>query len=148
MNNLQNSASLRYSTFASSNSRGRIQGQMKPHGPLATMIASNITPSQCITSILMAVGHQRIGRRILGHLYRKEIQEASIKDPLSTTKEVAHRIMVVAVAEAHILSNLCIACIMATTQIIERKTAPFFLSLKGRWSMTPSSLCNNQHKEK
>jgi hypothetical protein len=79
------------------------------------MIASNITPSQCITSILMAVGHQRIGRRILGHLYRKEIQEASIKDPLSTTKEVAHRIMVVAVAEAHILSNLCIACIMATT---------------------------------
>jgi hypothetical protein len=60
----------------------------------------------------MVAGHQRIGRRILGHHHKKEILEALINDPLSTTTEAAHRIAVVVTAEAHILSDLCIACFM------------------------------------
>jgi hypothetical protein len=64
---LQNSASQRCSTSASLSSRGRIQGPMKPPGPLVTTTAITTTPSRCIASILMAVGHHRIGRRILGH---------------------------------------------------------------------------------
>jgi hypothetical protein len=130
MNNLQNSASQRYSTFASSNSRGRTRGQMKPQAPLITTMASDITPSRCIVSISMAAGHRIIGRRILGHLHKIEMQEASIKDLLSTTKEVAHRIVVMATTEAHTLSDLHMHV---------------SLSLKGKWSTTPCSLHSNQH---
>jgi hypothetical protein len=100
MNNLQNSASLRYNTFASLNSRGRVQEQTKPQGPLATMTASDTTQSRSIASILMVVGHQRIGRKFLGQLRKKEIREVSIRDPPSIAREAAHGIVAMVTAEA------------------------------------------------
>jgi hypothetical protein len=54
------------------------------------MIVNVATPSQCTTLIQVVAGHQRIGKRILGHLRKKEIQEPLIKDLLSTIKEAAH----------------------------------------------------------
>jgi hypothetical protein len=119
---------------------------MKPQAPLTTMTTNTASPSRCIALIQMATGHQRIRRRILGHLHKKETREVSIKDPPSIAREVAHRITVMVVAEALIYSDLRAACIMVATQTIARKTTPFFSSLKERWSKTPSSLRNNQHQ--
>jgi hypothetical protein len=82
------------------------------------MIASATILSQCIALIPMAASHQRIRRRILGHLHKKETREPSIKDSPSTTKEVAHKIVAAVVAEAHIHFDLRIACIMAARQTI------------------------------
>jgi hypothetical protein len=54
-----------------------------------------------------------------------------IKDLLSTSREVAHRIAApMAMAEAHMLLDLCIAFIMAATQIIKPKATPIFLESK------------------
>jgi hypothetical protein len=77
------------------------------------MTTNVTTPSRCIVLILIAAGHQRIGRRILGHLRKKENREPSIKDLPSTTREVAKKTAVMVVAEAHIHSDLRTACIMA-----------------------------------
>jgi hypothetical protein len=77
------------------------------------MIANTSTLNWCIALILMVAGHQRIGRRSLGHLCKKEIQEASTKDPLSTAREAAHRIVVMVKAEANTLFDLRIACFTA-----------------------------------
>jgi hypothetical protein len=88
---------------------------------MATIAA---TPSRCIALIPMATGHQRIGRRILGHLLKKENREPSINDLHSTASEVAHKTTVVVVAEAHIYSDLHTACIMVARQAILQKTTP------------------------
>jgi hypothetical protein len=53
------------------------------------------------TSILMVVGHQRIGRKTSEGLHRKETQGLSIKDPPNTTKEAKLRIVAGGAAEAH-----------------------------------------------
>jgi hypothetical protein len=53
-----------------------------------------------------------------------------MKDLLSTSREVAHRIAAMAMAEAHMLSDLRIAFIMAATQIIKPKATPIFLESK------------------
>jgi hypothetical protein len=92
---------------------------MKPQGPLATMIVSVATPSRCIALILMAAGHQRIGRRILAHLRKKETQGPPIWDSLSTIREVAHQIT----AEAHTHSDLRTACFTIVRPIIALMTA-------------------------
>jgi hypothetical protein len=112
------------------------------------MTTSTATPSRFIALILMVVGHKRIRRRILGHLRKKETQEASIKDPPSIAREVAHIIVVAVVVEALTHFNLCIACIMVATQTTARKTASFSSSQKQRCSKTPNSLRNNQHQER
>jgi hypothetical protein len=49
----------------------------------------------------MAMGHQRIGRRILEHLRKKETKEPLIKDSSNTIREAAHIVAVVVRPEAH-----------------------------------------------
>jgi hypothetical protein len=98
---------------------------MKPQGPLGTTITSVATPSRCSTLILMAIGHQRIGRRISGHLRKKETQETLIKDQPSIAREVTHKTVATVVVETHILSKLHTACFMAMRQTIGQKTASY-----------------------
>jgi hypothetical protein len=72
---------------------------MKLQGQPATMITSVAIPSWCTTLILMAVGHQKTGKRILGHLHKKETREPSTRGLASTVNEVAHQAEVVAAVE-------------------------------------------------
>jgi hypothetical protein len=60
-------------------------------------------PELCTILILIVVGHQRTGRRILDHLYRKETQGPPIKDSLHTPREAKPQIMAVVMAKAHTL---------------------------------------------
>jgi hypothetical protein len=48
------------------------QSQMKPQSLLTTMIANTATPRQYISSISMAVGHQKIGKKIWATSARKK----------------------------------------------------------------------------
>jgi hypothetical protein len=50
----------------------KLQSQTKPQGPLATMTANAAIPSQYTALILTAADHQRIVRKKLGHLCKKE----------------------------------------------------------------------------
>jgi hypothetical protein len=103
MNNSQSSASLRFNTFTSLSSREKFQGQMKPQD-LTKMKPSAATLSPYTASTLMAVDHQRIGRRIMGHLRNKHSRAPPLtRDSISTTKGVDQRAGAVFVAEAHIL---------------------------------------------
>jgi hypothetical protein len=56
----------------------------------ATMKISEATPYQYTTLILMTAGHQKIGRKFLEHLRRKDIREFSTKDPHKAAKEAEH----------------------------------------------------------
>jgi hypothetical protein len=62
---------------------------MKPQG-LVTIKISEATPNQYTILILMAVGHQKIGRKFLKHLHKKDIREILTKDPHKVAKEVEH----------------------------------------------------------
>jgi hypothetical protein len=75
------------------------------------------------TSTLMFVGLQKIGKRILRHLRKRERREPLIIEQITIPKEWACQDRAEIAAEAH--SSLCIACIMATTQTIAEKTAHF-----------------------
>jgi hypothetical protein len=127
MNSLQNSVSRKPSISASSSSIGKLQSSMKPKGPLTTMIASTAILSQSIASIQTVAGHQRIGRRILGHLHKKETQEPSIKDLLSTIKEAA-------AAEAHTHSDLCTSYSTVVKPTITQKVTLYSSSPKEKWT--------------
>jgi hypothetical protein len=48
------------------------------------------TPSQYTTLILMAAARQKIGRRILEQLCKRNIRELLTKDPHKAAKEVEH----------------------------------------------------------
>jgi hypothetical protein len=74
----------------------------------------------------MAVGHQKIGRKFLEHLHKKDIIELSTKDPCKAAKEVEHQIVAEAVAEGLTHSNLHTACIMVAQPTIAPKIAPSF----------------------
>jgi hypothetical protein len=139
MNSLQNSVSQRFNISASSRSKGKLQSQMKPQDSATTTISA-ATPSQCIVLILMAVDHQRIGRRTLGHLCRKGIKGSSTKDPLSTTKEVVRQTVVADVAEAHTHSDLRNACSMAARPTTTSKIVPYSSSPKGKWTKCLTNL--------
>jgi hypothetical protein len=78
----------------------------------------------------MAMGHQRIGKRISGHLCKKETQEPPIIDLLSTIKEAAHQIVVAVAAKAHTHSDIHIASSMVGKLTITQKIAPYFLKSK------------------
>jgi hypothetical protein len=52
---------------------------------------SKATPNQYTTSILLAIGHQKIGRNFLEHLHRKGIREILTIDPHKAAKEVELR---------------------------------------------------------
>jgi hypothetical protein len=56
---------------------------------LSTMKISEPTPNEYTISIQTVVGHQKIGRRILEHLRKKDIQEPLTKDSHRAAKEVA-----------------------------------------------------------
>jgi aspartyl-tRNA synthetase len=67
----------------------KYQNPMKPQY-LTTMKISEATPYQYTTLILMTAGHQKIGRKFLEHLRRKDIREFSTKDPHKAAKEAEH----------------------------------------------------------
>jgi hypothetical protein len=71
MNSLQNLASMRFSIFVSLSSRGNYQSPTKLQDPAITT-TSEATPNQYTTLILMTAGHQKIRRKILEHLRKKE----------------------------------------------------------------------------
>jgi hypothetical protein len=148
MNCLQNSASQRSNISASSSSKGKLQSQTKPQGPHATMTASVAILSRYTASTQMAVGHQRIGRRILGHLRKKETREPPIQDLPSTIKEAAHQIIVMATTEAHTHSDLRTACSTIVKPTIAQKIAPYFSSPKEKWTKNSTSLRSKWHTEK
>jgi hypothetical protein len=77
------------------------------------MITIIATPSKCIALTPMEVGHQRIARRTLDHLHKKEASEHSTRDQISSVNKVAHQAEVAVTVEAHSHTSLCIACIMA-----------------------------------
>jgi hypothetical protein len=142
MNSLQNLVSRRSSVSTNSSSKGKLQSQTKAQD-LITMTANVATLSQCIVLILMDVGHQRIGRRTLQYLRKKETREPSIKDSPSIVKEVAHQVTIVVMTEAHTKFGLHTTCFMTMKSIISQKIAPYSLSLKEKWSKTPISRSNN-----
>jgi hypothetical protein len=72
----------------------------------------------------MATDHQRIGKRILGHLRKKDTQGPRTKDSTSTAKEAAHQTVVAVEAEAPTQLNLHTAYIMAVKPTTAPKAAP------------------------
>jgi Cu/Zn superoxide dismutase len=64
---------------------------MKPQDQHDTMKIGNITTIQSMstTLILMAMDHQKTGRRIFYHLHKKGKREPSITEEAITTKEGA-----------------------------------------------------------
>jgi hypothetical protein len=121
---------------------------MKPRGPLAITTVDAATPSQCIALILMATDHQRIWRRILGRLHKKETQGPPIKDSLSTIREAVHQIAAVVTTEAHTHSDLRTACSTIVRPIIPPKTAPYSSSPREKWTRDPTNFHQKQHPEK
>jgi hypothetical protein len=103
--------------------------------------------SQCIASTQTVLGHQRIMRRILGHLRKKEIQGPPIKDSFGTIKEVAHQIMVVVATEVHTHSNLHTACSTIIRLTIAQKIAPYSSSPNEKWTKNPTSL-HSKHTQR
>jgi hypothetical protein len=112
MNSSQNSTGLRSSISAILSNKEKFQNPTKPQD-LATMKISEATPNQYTTLILMAAGHQKIGREILEHLCRKDIRELSTKDLHKAAKEAEHQIITKATTEGLTHSNLCTSCITA-----------------------------------
>jgi hypothetical protein len=82
------------------------------------------------TSILVAAGLRRIGKRILGHPHKKEVREPLTIEQTSTTKkgEGACQVEAEVIVKAH--SNLRIACTMAMTPTTTQKDCPIFLESK------------------
>jgi hypothetical protein len=109
--------------FASLSNREKYQNLTKPQD-LATMKISEATPNQYTTLILMAVGRQKIERKFLEHLHRKDIRELSTKDPHKAAKEVEHRIMAEAPAEGLTHSNLRMPFITTAQPTTAPKIAP------------------------
>jgi hypothetical protein len=96
---------------------------MKPQG-LVTMKISEATPNQYTILILMAAGHQKIGRKILKHLHRKDIREILTKDPHKVAKEVEQRNTTEAVAEGLTHSSLRTTCIASAQPTTTPKIVP------------------------
>jgi hypothetical protein len=97
-------------------SKGKPQSMMKPQDQHDTVKAglSKIIRSRFTTSTTMATDHQRISRRILGHLCKKERREPSTIDQIIIVREGACQIKAEAMAEAH--SSLRTVCIIAVIQ--------------------------------
>jgi hypothetical protein len=147
MNNLQSSASPRFNTFTSLSSREKFSGQTKPQ-VLAKMKSNATTLSPYIASTLMAVDHQRIGRRIMGHPHNKNSKAPPLtRDSINTTKGADQRTGAVVMAEAHILSDLRTTCTMTMRWTIAPKIVPFSKSPK-KWIKTAQKLHNNLHPDK
>jgi hypothetical protein len=81
--------------------------------------------------ILMAVGHQKIGKRILDHL-RKNSREPSARGRASTVNGVAHQAVATASADVHTHTSPHTTCIMVVKPTTAQKIAPYFSSLKER----------------
>jgi hypothetical protein len=75
------------------------------------MKISEAVLNQYTTLILMAAGHQKIGRKFSKHLRKKDIRELLTKDPHKVAKEVEHRIIDEATTEDLTHSNLHTACV-------------------------------------
>jgi hypothetical protein len=96
----------------------------------------------------MVVSLQRIGKRILDHLRKKEATEILSKGQTNITREGVHQAEAVVAVETHIHSGLRTTCTTTVKPTITQKTAPYYLSPKERWSKTPINLRNNHHPEK
>jgi hypothetical protein len=94
------------------------------------------------------VGHQRIKRRILDLLRKKETQKPPIKDLLSTIKETPHQIMPVVTAEAHTHLDLRTAYSTVVRPSITQKIAPYSSSPNEKWTKNPTSLHSKWHSKK
>jgi hypothetical protein len=147
MNSSQNSASQRSNIFASLRSRGKFQSPTKLQD-LGTTKISEATPNQYTTLIPMVADHQKIGRRALKHLCKKDILGSPTKDSFKAAKEVTRQIGAEIVAKGLTHSNLRTACTMAVKPTTALKIAPSSLSQKEKWSKITQSLHNNPHPEK
>jgi hypothetical protein len=107
------------------------------------MKISEATPNQYIVFIQMAIGHQKIGRRILEHLRKKDIREPRTKDSRRAAKEAACQIKAEVTTEAPTHSNLRTACTMAVKRTTTPKNIPSSLSQKEKWSKIPKALAAN-----
>jgi hypothetical protein len=112
------------------------------------MKINEATPNQYTISIQTTVGHQKIGRRILEHLRKKDIQEPSTKDSCRAAKEAACQIRAKVTTEAPTHLNLCTACIMAAKLTTAPKIVPSSLSQKEKWTMILQILRSKPHPEK
>jgi hypothetical protein len=117
-------------------------------GQLATMTISVVTPRKYTTSTLMAVGLRKTRKRILDHLHKKEARESSTIGQTNIIIEGACQSKAAVTVEAHTHSSHHTACTMVVTPTIAQNTAQNSLSLKRRWSKTPTSLCINHRPEK
>jgi hypothetical protein len=81
------------------NNIGKFQRLMKLQD-LGTTKISETTQNQYSTLILIAVGHQKIGRRIPEHLCKKDIQEPPTTDSRRAAKEAACQIRADVTVEA------------------------------------------------
>jgi hypothetical protein len=85
----------------------------KLQGHLTRVIINAATPSRCTTLTLMAAGLQRIVKRILDHLHKKEVRELLSKGQTSITREGMHQDEATIMAEAHTHSSLRTTCTTA-----------------------------------
>jgi hypothetical protein len=93
------------------------------------MKISEATPNKYTISIQMVVGLQKIGRRILEHLCKKDIREPPTKDSCRAAKEAACQIGPEVTAEAPTHSNLrTLFCGSKTDH--RTKDCPIFLKSK------------------
>jgi hypothetical protein len=119
-----NSASRRCYTSASSSSKEKHLSTTKLQNHLITIIINATTSSKYTSSILMAADLQRIGKRILDHLRKKEVSGLSITDQVSTVRKGACQAEATVVAEACTLSSLCIVCTTIVKPTITQKIDP------------------------
>jgi hypothetical protein len=97
----------------------------KPQGQPNTITINILTPTMYTSSTPMAVGLQKTGKRILGHLYKKEARGPLITDQISTAKEGACQAEATVAAEAHTHTSLHTACTTVAKLTISQKTAPY-----------------------
>jgi hypothetical protein len=142
MNNLQNSASSRSNISTNLSSRGKSPNQMKLQD-LITMKIGAATPSQCTILTLTAVGHRRIGRRILGHLHKNDIRGLPTKDSINKIKVAAHQTAVMALVKVLTQPDLRIASTTEVKPTSAPKTTPSSWSRREKWSKTPQNLHSN-----
>jgi hypothetical protein len=81
---------------------------------------------------MMAAGHQKIERRTLKHIRKKDTQDPPTKNSCRAAKEAARQIRAEVMVKVLTHSNLRIECTMTVKLITTPKIAPFSLSQKKR----------------
>jgi hypothetical protein len=122
---------------------------MKLHN-LGTMKISEAIPNQYTTLIMMVVGHQKIERRTLKHIRKKDTQDPPTKNSCRAAKEAARQIRAEVMVKVLTHSNLRIECIMTVKLITTPKIAPFSLSQKkkngARFYKAFAAICTSRNQ--